>query len=346
MKLEIKHKINHEIIHYYQDNFMITSKYNKVFVTKGMNQECIKLPYDGWKTFFSFNRIFRRLFRLDKCNVFPTKEGLIIIRMSKVYFYSYKTKKLTHTLTLQNCRNILHQSATILNGGKEIIFGEYGMNPDRKEVPIYKSEDSGKSWKKIYVFEPGRIKHIHGCYYDQFEDKIWVFTGDYKDECFIVKADKDFKNLEWIGDGSQIYRGCSTFFTKDYVYWAMDSEFEDNYLLRLNRKSKVLDKIRTFPGPIIYTKTLKDGVYLLSTVKDKGPGIKDSYAHLYASKDLKRWEEIGKWRHDGLPVRFFKSGIISFADGEQTSKDFYIFGEALIGLDGKIARCLLEKNSP
>ncbi len=346
MKFEIKHTINREIVHYHKDTFLITSKYNKIYIKNGFKEERIKLPKDGWKTLFSFSRLFRRVLRLDKCNVIPTSKGYIIIRMSKVYFYDKEEERLTHTLTLQNCRNILHQSVTVLDKGNTIIFGEYGMNPKRREVPIYKSKDAGKSWEKAYVFEPGRIKHIHGCYYDSFEDKIWIFTGDYKDECFVIKTDKNFENMEWIGDGTQIYRGCSAFFTKESVYWAMDSEFEDNYLLKLDRKSKNLTKVRSFPGPIIYTKTLKDGIYLISTVRDKEPGTKDNFVHLFASMDLENWEEIAKFRHDGLPVRIFKSGIVSFADGEERSCDFYIFGEAVKGLDGKIARCLIEKYSP
>jgi len=34
-------------------------------------------------------------------------------------------------------------------------------------------------------------------------------------------------------------------------------------------------------------------------------------------------------------MRFFKFGVVSFADGTQTSDDFVLFGEGLVGMDGK-----------
>ncbi len=60
------------------------------------------------------------------------------------------------------------------------------------------------------------------------------------------------------------------------------------------------------------------------------------------SKDLEDWEDIYQFRHDGFPKRYFKFGVIGFADGNQASDSFYLFFEAIKQLDGKVACCKIE----
>ena len=97
-----------------------------------------------------------------------------------------------------------------------------------------------------------------------------------------------------------------------------------------------------FPGPVWYTKWTTDGVYMAATTTEIGPGVNDDWARVMVSSDLENWEEAGRFRHDGLPRRWFKFGVVGFADGPQSSQGFYIFGEALRRFDGKAAFCSLE----
>ena len=114
MKLTIKRLIEREICHFADAEVCITSTYNKIYVQKGGSESVISLPADAlWKRVFCVSRLARRALRLDKCNVVPVPGGLVIVRQAKVYHYDDGTKKLTHTLTLKNCRNILHQSIGI-----------------------------------------------------------------------------------------------------------------------------------------------------------------------------------------------------------------------------------------
>ena len=62
-------KKNFEIIHYYSRNTLIFSKKNIVHVTARDIKFEIQLPINIFHI-FSFSRLLRRLFRLDKCNVF------------------------------------------------------------------------------------------------------------------------------------------------------------------------------------------------------------------------------------------------------------------------------------
>jgi hypothetical protein len=209
-------------------------------------------------------------------------------------------------------------------------------------VPVYRSLDRGRSWAKVFVFPRGRIRHVHGCHWDPVEQKIWVFTGDFQDECHVLCADREFRNVEWIGDGQQAFRACNAFFEKDAVHWIMDSQLEASFHVRLDRRTRSIEKRTAFPGPVWYSKRLSDGLYLATTAQEVGPGVRDRFAHLLVSRDLVRWEDVHRFDHDGLPNRIFKDGVVAFADGEQASAGFYLFFEAIRGLDGKAALCRLE----
>jgi len=338
MELILKQVIDREICHFASPDTRITSQFDRVYVERNGGEATFRLPDDDWKRVFGFSRLLRRALRLDKCNVVPVANGLVIIRQGKVFRYDEKTGALEHALSLRNCRNVLHQSIAVVDE-REIYFGEYGNNPSRLEVPVYRSLDGGRNWETIFSFPKGKAKHVHGCYYDPFEKKIWVLTGDFENECHILCADRDFKDVEWIGNGQQEFRACNVFFQADAVHWIMDSQLQDSYHIKLDRSSRTIEKKQLFPGPVWYIKQLTDGYYLAATAQEIGPGVKDRYAHLMVSRDLEKWEDLYRFEHDGFPKKFFKFGVIGFADGSQTSHAFYLFAEAIKGLDGKVVLC-------
>ena len=341
MRLVIESFLHREICHYASPERRITSLYNQVFDEPAGQTTRISLPGDGWRSIFRRSRLLRRALRLDKCNVVPIGQDLVIIRQGKVYLYEAAAGRLVETLRLKNCRNVLHQSISVVDE-RLVYFGEYGANPQRLPVPVYRSPDGGRSWETIFEFPAGKVKHVHGCYWDPYEQKIWVFTGDFDGECYLLAADLDFKNIEWIGDGGQTFRACRAFFKPDSVHWIMDSQLEDSYHVVLERATRQVEKRTRFPGPVWYSKYLDDGIYLAATAQEIGPGVHDNKAHLLASTDLAKWQEVGTFAHDGWPKRYFKFGVIGFADGPQTSKEFYLFFEALRGLDGQTALCRLD----
>ncbi len=341
MRLRIHRTLKQEICHFADPSLTITSQYNRVLVQTSDQQYEVRLPEDAiWKRLTSISRLARRALRLDKCNVLPLDQDLVLIRQGWVYHYSGNNQRLTTTMQLSNCRNVLHQSIAVRNN-KQVYFGEYGHNPTRQPVPVYRSTDSGKSWETVFTFEKGLTKHVHGCFHDPFEDKIWVLTGDYDGECHMVCADPDFNEVEWIGDGRQVYRACKLHFEADAVHWIMDSHLQVSHHVKLDRKTRAVEIGQPFPGPVWYSKRLTDGYYLAATAQEIGPGVLDRYVHLMVSRDLKTWDEVHRFEHDGLPKRYFKFGVLGFAEGEQDSRSFMIFGEAIKGLDGKVAICEL-----
>ena len=340
--MKIISRINKEIVHYAQSDTLITSKYRTIFFRQNGNTIKVKLPEKKpLMQLFGFFRLTRRALRIDKCNVFLQLDNLIIIRGGQVYLYHTKKNELIHTLSLRNCRNVLHQSINSTPDGY-IYFGEYGNNGNRDSVPVYCSKDGGFSWEEIYTFPAGSIKHIHGCYYDKYIDKVWVCTGDYKDENWLLVADREFNEVKKIGNGQQKYRTCNLIFTQKQVHWLMDSQLETSYHIIMDRDTNNITVGQKLRGPIWYIKELEDNSYLAATAQEIGEGVLDDKIHLYYSTDLKEWKTIKTFNHDGLPKRYFKFGVIGFADGKQTKDNFYMFFEAVKGFDGKSIKCSLS----
>ncbi len=195
----------------------------------------------------------------------------------------------------------------------------------------------------VYEFSAGKIKHVHGVYHDKFTNDLWIPTGDFAGECFLVNISKEnFDNLTFFGDGTQSWRPVSLLFDEKNIYWGMDSQLETSYLQVFDRSTKKIKKGREFPGPIWYSKQFTDNLSILATSVEIGTGSKINNANIYGSDNYLTWSELKSFKKDLLPKRFFKFGVISFADGKQDSTDFVMHGEALTKFDGKILRARIK----
>jgi hypothetical protein len=334
-----------EIVHYASPDVLVWSRANVIVVEAAGERRRFALPNPGWRALASWSRLARRAARLDKCNAFPVFEdgrlaALVAIRLGQAYRIELDTGEVTPTLSLRNCRNVLHQSICVTPKGY-VYFGEYGTNPDYRPVPVYRSRDGSRSWEVAHEFEAGTVRHVHGCFWDPYEGRVWVATGDGRGEAYLVSADEELADLRFHGDGSQDYRTICPFFLEDAVVWGMDTDLATPYLCRLDRASGRLEKLHCFPGPVWYGKELVDGWRLLATATEARPGSSDDRAHLFVSRDGLEWREVLVADHDGLPKRVFKAGVIAFADGPQSGDGFYMSAEALRAMDGRSFRCRL-----
>jgi len=336
MELNLIKKIRKtEKIHFLQGNEMISSFFNVVTVKLKNYKNSIELPITPFEKVLGRFRIFRRLLRYDMCNVFLAADNqLVIIRKGIVYNYDIVNEKLRQTLVLKQCSNVLSQSICKTPEG-EIYFGEYGNNSDKEAVNIYRSNNNGKSWEIAYTFPKGKIRHVHGCFYDKYTCKIWILTGDLDGENLIQASDLKFENIQIIGDRTQKYRAVNLFFEKNKVHWIMDSPLEKSYQFVYDRNSKEVTQLDFFNGPVWYLKRLEDGYYLAGSSVEKGEGVLSNEACLYVSKDLVNWKIVESFKKDLLPMPYFKWGVLSFSEGIQDSKNFSIHFEGLKKVDGQ-----------
>ena len=343
IRLSIKEIKNSEIIHFFSDDLLISSTGNKVMIKGVDGNISFKLPIKPYLWIFYFFRLSRRLLRLDKMNVFigAQKDEIIIFYRGIIYSYVH-FEGLKKIGKLSSGRNILHNAAARTPSNK-LIFGEYFGNNKNDPVNIYSLDLESKNLEVAYTFEKDLVRHIHSCYWDKFSKKIWVFTGDSDGECKVLVADENFSNVKILGDGSQKWRAVSAFFEKNEVYWLMDSPLETSCLIKYDRKENKIYSLQEFPSPIYYSLSFKDGGYLIATTHEPGPSVIGNTANIFYSDDLVEWKEVAKFEHDGWSLNYLKYGIIGFSAGPQTKNNFFIFCEALKGMDGKSFNCSLKE---
>lgn len=338
MKINVISVYNYEIVHYADSELKVFSKFNRIFIVRENKKQKIILPVNFKQKIIGVIRLSRRLFRLDKMCVLPVAEGYVAFWQGNVYHISNEGR-VRHTLRMRNCRNPLHNSIVNLEG-KTLYFGEYG-NPSASGKSVYKSINGGISWNEVFNISCDRIKHIHACEWDPYENRVWVLTGDYEGQSYLISADENFRDIEWIGDGTQDYRTLGLVFKKDSIHWCMDSPLRDSYHIIYNRETKKIQKGQLLPGPAWYLKELSEGDVMVSTAQEIGPSHKDDKIHVLYTNDLETWTDVAQFEHDGLKKRYFKFGVIGFSDGRQDKGTFYMHAEAIKGYDGKAMLCEL-----
>jgi hypothetical protein len=336
---------NSEIVHFIDSatGDFIESRGHVFHVGMAGKIHRITLPLSVDRRILAINRLGRRALRLDKANaVFVENRSAVVFAYQGVFYrWTSDSNELVRTGTLKQCRNVLHQGVAVVDENR-IFIGEYGHNAAREAVPIWCSPDAGRSWSIVHEFPARTIKHVHGVYPDPFSSDLWIPTGDFEGECFLYRTDPNFSRMEKFGDGSQTWRTVSLLFEPDRICWIMDSQLETSHLFELDRRTGVLRRGRSFPGPVWYVKQLQDNFSVAQTTVEIGPGVRSDSAHLFVSRDNETWIEVAKFKKDLWPMRYFKFGVLAFADGPQTSQNFALFGEALQGFDGQARICSLQ----
>lgn len=230
----------------------------------------------------------------------------------------------------------------------EALYGEYIWNTENGSVSIYRYRN--KIWSEVFVFPSNSIKHIHNIVYDQYKDRYLILTGDSDSESGIWKADTDFKNVELIISGKQIYRACVAYPTKNGIYYATDTPLEQNKLYKLyenNDGSVSLDKIYDMPGPCIYGIILDDNLFMSTSVEGDpsvgkfryrlsyrlGKGVKDRNVHIIKCSVEGNVSEIASFKKDILPMWLFQFGNALFP--VQTDKSaLYLCPQSVKGKKG------------
>ena len=184
----------------------------------------------------------------------------------------------------------------------QIFFGEYFGNSERDEVHIYCSQDRGKTWDVAYTFPKGAIRHVHNVLYDKWTDCLYILTGDLGEECKILRASCDFKEVEVVLSGNQQARAVSAIVTEDAIYFATDTPLEANYVYRLDRSGE-MTRLSRLNNSSLYGCQVGSGLFF-STMVEPSEVNPDRHVYLYGSWDGKSWRSLLKWRKDRWHMLF------------------------------------------
>jgi len=203
--------------------------------------------------------------------------------------------------------------------GAAVYWGEYFDNAARDEVHIYGSADAGETWNVAYTFPKGAIRHVHNIVHDPWCNCLWILTGDYGDECRILRASCDFSRVEIVMQGNQQARAVAAVPAEDALYFSSDTPLELNYIYRLNRQGK-LSQLAAISSSSIYGCRVGRDVFF-STMVEPSDVNRDRKVRVYGAEITapESWHSFLAWKKDPLPMALFQYGNAFLPDGQNAT---------------------------
>jgi hypothetical protein len=245
------------------------------------------VPSPTWKSLVSLSKLAARLIRHnisafrvldDGARVAVAREGLYRAEPGEV--------RMTRYFSITRGSRPLNFCAD----GSRILFGEYGDDYSNLEVLLYASEDGGRTFDVCHTFPRGSIRHVHNVVFDPYSDHYWVFVGDFNDQPGIGMLSKDLKNLEWIRRGGQTSRVVQAIIKPDCMLYGTDSEVEGNYIIRMDKQSGRIEKLREVEGSCLYAAAFGP-MLAISTCMEPSPHRITKECAIYLSRDGDNWQK-------------------------------------------------------
>jgi len=316
------------------NNIIYASKGYKIYRS---SDETKTWELDGIVDDFKFSNLARirlsaRLFRAEVTDLLVLKDGSRVLIGKKGIFVAQKdSKKYKKSFSIPRGTRPLN----ICEGADGVLyFGEYLRNIERTPIHIYHSHDGGFTWKVCYTFKENTIRHVHGIFYDKYEDKIWFATGDWDGECIIGSTSNDFNDVHYFKEGGQKYRTVILLFFKDFIIYGTDTEFEENAIYKVNRLDGTEERVQNVQGSIMSGSNDGDNIVISTTVEPSDVNT-DLNSYVWFSNDGVNWKELCSFEKDFLDQKYFQYGRVRFPRNAMVGNKLYLTGHALKSIDGK-----------
>jgi hypothetical protein len=281
----------------------------------GLNWQPVARFHPSWTRKLSVqNRLTARLFRdglhalavLPSCAMVGAVPGAIVtLRPDDSVF------RKTHSIA----RGTRPLHITAVPDG-QIYWGEYFDNAARDEVHIYASSDAGESWHIAHTFPKGAIRHVHNIVHDRYNDCLWILTGDYGDECRILRAACDLSRIEVVMQGKQQARAVAAIAAENGFYFSTDTPLESNFVYRLDSRGNLFS-LTAVNSSSIYGCRVQDRLYF-STMVEPSEVNCDGHVRIYGV-GASEWQEFLSWKKDRWPMGLFQYGNAILPDGDNST---------------------------
>ncbi|MCC2820946.1 hypothetical protein LK537_26985 [Lachnoclostridium pacaense] len=350
------------------DKEVITYSRNKIYkinIIDGTMEFICKLPGSLMMRVLSKYRFWERLFRYEiKSAILLSEDCLLISRIGCIYNIHLNTGKIEfehHFRPNMNNPYYFTRIENIKNFQDAIVYGEYiGRTNERFNVSIYSRPLEKKEWGEKFTFPPNQIRHVHGIVPDSKNKCVYILTGDYDNESGIWITKDDFKNVDPILIGSQIYRAVFLFPLDDKSFlYATDTAMQQNYIYHCwynkNKEEYVINKIIDIDGSCLSASSDNEFVYISTTVENdervtglkswvdyhRSPGIKSEFAQLICiEKSSFKTKKIFQLKKDMFPCRLMQYGYFITVPAP-TVNGILVYPIGVKKYDGKVL--LLEK---
>ena len=302
-----------------QDGRLIAYRKGSLVVYK--DEHLIKklaLPSVIWKRIACKVRLLERALHTDvRWATEISDQEILLLYQHAVYKVNLKTDTLKFEFG-----GFRGQPFSVIHFKDRILFGDYGGNEKREQVNIY--ERIGETWKIVYSFPAGQIRHIHNIV--PTHDGFYILTGDEDSESGIWKANDDFSIVEPFLIGKQQYRCCQMLPDgEDTGWYVSDAPSEPNWLYHYSGHD--VTPICRISGTAIYGTQFNNGLVFSTTVEPEahaknkfdywlsrkpGTGIIGTETKVFV---LQKGEimEIASYKHDGKPLRLFQYATVYFS---------------------------------
>lgn len=281
---------------------------------------------------FSKLYLSRRLLRAEVTGLYTLSDGTqLVIAKKGIFRKEANTNVFIKIFAVPRGSRPLNLCIT--PDGK-IYFGEYFANIEKTAVRFFKSVDNGRVWSVAFTIAAGRINHIHGLFWDKFTSRLWICTGDREEECIIGYTEDGFQTIVEVFKGGQEYRTCHLFFYEQYVVFATDSQYAENEIKYFDRDTLQVNVLQKIQGTAIKGGQCGEVAFISTTVEPSKIN-KDTFSHLWVTKDGLHWAEVYKAEKDILP-HIFQFGSIEFPQYKinKPLKRLFFSGRALKNIDG------------
>jgi len=283
--------------------------------SKDLTWQPVGAFHPAWRHRLSVkSRLTARLFRdgFHALAVLPTG-GLVAAVPGSIVTLGPNENEFRVTKVINRGTCPLHLTAV---PGGAVFWGEYFDNAARDEVHVYASTDAGATWSVAHTFPKGAIRHVHNIVHDPWEDCLWVLTGDYGDECRILRVSCDFSRVETVLKGNQQARAVALVPTEDGLYFSSDTPLEQNYIYRLDREG-TLSQIASISSSSIHGCRVGKHVFF-STMVEPSEINHDRHVRVYGSGG-EDWLPLLAWRKDRWPMGLFQYGNAILPDGDNAT---------------------------
>lgn len=308
------------------DNILVSKGY---VLTDGRNKYRL---LDKKYGLLSRCKLTRRFFRAEITSFYTLNDGTqLAIAKKGIFKRKPEGKVFSKICTVPRGSKPLNLCFTPTG---KVFFGEYFQNVENIPIHIYSLNIENGNLEKVFTFNEGEINHIHGVFFDKYTDRIWVATGDSERECILGYTEDEFKTLVEVFRGGQEVRSCQLFFYPDYIVYCTDSQFIQNTIKCIDRKTMEIKELQRVQGSVIKGGQVGKVSFISTTVEPSKVNL-DKHVYLWITKDGIHWEEKYKDEKDSYPS-IFQFGTFEFPHyvGEIGDK-LYFSGRAVKELDGK-----------
>ena len=169
-----------------------------------------------------------------------------------------------------------------------------------------------------YTFPKGAIRHVHNIIHDPWQNCLWISTGDYGEECRILRASCDLRQVDVVLQGNQQSRAVALVPAEDALYFSSDTPLEQNFIYHLDRGGAVT-QLAPLTSSSIYGCRVGPDIFF-STMVEPSAANPDRFVRIFGGCEEKSFIPILAWEKDRWPMRFFQYGNAVLPDGENSTQ--------------------------